>query len=79
MSLLQRIGESLESFSETPAMACWGASDFCFDDHFLKEWQARLPHLVVNRHAGAGHYVLEDAGEKAITAIRDFLCSDQTE
>ncbi|MBL63341.1 MAG: alpha/beta hydrolase [Opitutae bacterium] len=73
MPLLKETGESLSKYTQTPALACWGGRDFCFNEVFLREWQARLPQLETNLYEDAGHYVLEDAGEKAIRAIQAFL------
>jgi haloalkane dehalogenase len=51
----------------------WGARDFCFDDGILSRWREIYPDTRVERLETAGHYVLEDAGDRATTPIRDFL------
>ena len=33
----------------------------------------QLPHATVNRYADAGHYVLEDAGDRVISAVKEFF------
>lgn len=65
--------EGLEGFRDRPALVCWGAKDFVFDDHFLAEWQRFLPNADVHRFADCGHYILEDASEEVIPLIRTFL------
>jgi haloalkane dehalogenase len=65
--------EGLEGFRDHPALVCWGAKDFVFDDHFLAEWQRFLPNADVHRFADCGHYILEDASEEVIPLIRTFL------
>lgn len=44
-----------------PMLVCWGGRDFCFDDHFYREWQRRFPEARCHYFEDAGHYVLEDA------------------
>ena len=73
MSLLTEIGEKLENFRECPATACWGDLDFCFNNQFLRKWNNIFNNLEVIRYPEAGHYILEDAGERVIEAIRTAL------
>ena len=61
------------NFGGTPALICWGARDFVFDDHFLAAWKKFLPGAEVHRFADAGHYVLEDAADRIIPLMRAFL------
>ncbi len=70
---MDELGEKLPLLREKPVLVCWGAKDFCFNDGFLKEWAARFPAAFVHRFADAGHYVLEDAGERILPLVRDFL------
>jgi haloalkane dehalogenase len=63
----------LERLSGLPAIVCWGERDFVFDDHFLQEWRRRFPRAEIHAFADAGHYVLEDAHERVIPLVRDFL------
>jgi haloalkane dehalogenase len=66
-------GKSLDLLKDKPMLIAWGANDFVFDDHFLDEWKRRFPNAQVNYFENAGHYVLEDAGEKIIPLIEAFL------
>ena len=43
------------------------------DDDFLAVWKARLPHAERHEFEDAGHYVLEDAHERILPLVRDFL------
>jgi cis-3-alkyl-4-acyloxetan-2-one decarboxylase len=71
--LVLSVQEGLHRFREVPMLICWGARDFVFDDDFLAEWQRRFPEAEVHRFADAGHLVLEDAGERIMPLVLDFL------
>jgi haloalkane dehalogenase len=69
----RRVDDSLHRFSALPTLICWGLRDFVFDRRFLEEWRRRFPAAEVHEFADAGHYVLEDAAERIIPLVRDFL------
>lgn len=75
-SLVQELEQKLPTLAERPVMLCWGGEDFCFHDGFLEGFKERLPQAAVHRFAGAGHYVLEDAGDEVIALMRDFMGAD---
>ncbi|MFO0917267.1 MAG: alpha/beta fold hydrolase [Planctomycetaceae bacterium] len=56
-----------------PMLIGWGDRDFVFDHHFLAEWERRFPEARIVRFPDGGHYILEDAPEELIPAIREFL------
>jgi haloalkane dehalogenase len=70
---VDRVSRELGQLSTVPLLLCWGRRDFVFDDAFLDEWTRRLPHAEVHRFADAGHYVLEDAHERVLPLVKDFL------
>ena len=72
-SVVKNIEENLEQFKSLPVMIAWGAKDFVFNDHFLKKWQEIFPEAEVHRVQDAGHYVVEDAYERIIPWIQEFL------
>ena len=72
-SVVKNIEENLEQFKSLPVMIAWGAKDFVFNDHFLKKWQGIFPEAEVHRVQDAGHYVVEDAHERIIPWIEEFL------
>jgi cis-3-alkyl-4-acyloxetan-2-one decarboxylase len=72
-SVVKNIEENLEQFKSLPVMIAWGAKDFVFNDHFLKRWQEIYPDAEVHRIHDAGHYVVEDAHERIIPWIQEFL------
>ncbi len=71
--IVEEVVSKLDLLRNKPMLLCWGAKDFVFDDHFLKEWQSIFPKAKVKRYADAGHYLLEDAGEEVISEIKVFL------
>jgi haloalkane dehalogenase len=71
--LVREVEMGLPGFRGLPVLICWGARDFVFDDHFLRAWTTHLPQAEVHRFADAGHYVLEDAAERIIPLVQDFL------
>ncbi len=71
--LLVEIGEGLQRFADHPMLICWGAKDFVFDDWFYGEWKRRFPRAVTHYFVDAGHYVLEDAHERILPHLREFL------
>ena len=72
-SVVAEIEKKLEQFQNRPALIAWGKKDFCFNDHFLKRWREILPQAEVHEIDDAGHYVLEDAHERIIPWIEEFL------
>lgn len=71
--VVDRVSRELGQFAKVPVLICWGRRDFVFDDAFLGEWTRRLPHAEVHAFADAGHYVLEDAHERILPLVGDFL------
>lgn len=72
-ALVDSVSRNCGVLAELPTLICWGARDFVFDDAFLGEWKRRFPNAEVHRFADAGHYVLEDAHERILPLMRDFL------
>jgi haloalkane dehalogenase len=71
--LVRGVEEGLGRFRDRPVLVCWGGRDFVFDRSFLAEWRRHLPQAEVHEFPGAGHFVLEDAGEQIVPLVRDFL------
>lgn len=70
---LEGVAANLPLLGRSEKLVVWGARDFCFDDGILSRWREIYPDARVERLETAGHYVLEDAGDRATTPIRDFL------
>jgi pimeloyl-ACP methyl ester carboxylesterase len=70
---LQAVEQSLPLFQNHRIGVIWGGRDFCFNDHFLTQWESIFPNAAVHRIEDAGHYVLEDAGDEALELAEGLL------
>ncbi len=73
LPLLKETEASLNSYTNTPVLSCWGMKDFCFHSGFLEQWENLWPHMKTHRMEEAGHYLLEDAFEDCRSKIEPFL------
>ena len=67
------LDENVGRFADLPALICWGERDWVFDRHFLAEWRRRFPKAEFHTFADAGHYVLEDAADRILPLVGEFL------
>jgi len=72
-STLLEAEEGLAQFTDCPMMICWGDDDFCFTPWFRQQWQTRFPNAEVHPWADVGHYVMEDAPDRVISCLSDFI------
>ena len=72
-SLAKYVDDNLYRLKHIPMLILWGEHDFVFDMEFLLEWQRRFPDAKVKTFKDGGHYVLEDAADRIIPMIRNFL------
>jgi haloalkane dehalogenase len=71
---LNEIEGGLSRLSQHPMLIIWGDDDFCFTTRdFLPEWQKRFPGAVVHVVDDAGHYIVEDAHQRILPWILEFL------
>ncbi len=70
---LVEIEENLSLFRDKPVLLCWGMKDWCFPAEFLKRFLNDYPEADVCKIEEAGHYLLEDAPEKVIDAMKSFF------
>jgi haloalkane dehalogenase len=73
--VLAEIEGGLAQFRGRPMLLIWGERDWCFTTDFLAEWQRRFPDAETLSLPNAGHYVFEDAPERIVPRIREFLRS----
>jgi pimeloyl-ACP methyl ester carboxylesterase len=55
------------------ALICWPMKDIAFPDEALGQWRRRFPDAQVHEIVDAGHFVQEDAHERLIPWIIDFV------
>lgn len=67
------VENNLGKLAGKPMFIAWGGRDFCFDDTFYREWLRRFPNAQTLYCENAGHYLLEDAGDRIIPAVCEFL------
>ena len=72
-SVIKNIEDNLDQFASLPIMIAWGAKDFVFNKQFLKKWRQIFPDAEVHWVPDAGHYVVEDAHERIIPWMQEFL------
>ena len=63
----------LDRLADKPVLLAWGGKDFVFNDEVLDKWREIYPHARLDYIEDAGHFVLEDAHERLVPAIRKFL------
>lgn len=71
--LVRYVDDNLYKLRHIPMLICWGEHDFVFDSDYRLEWQRRFPGATVKIFSDAGHYVLEDASDRIIPLVKDFL------
>ncbi len=71
--IVKYIEGRLSLFRDRPIMIMWGKKDFCFDDYYLARWKNIYPEAIVHEIEDAGHYVVEDAYERIIPWMRNFI------
>lgn len=70
---LEGIERGLPMLSDRPAMFVWGMRDWCFTPHFLERFLEFFPAAEVHRFDDASHYVVEDAHERIVPLVREFI------
>lgn len=67
------IESGLAQFSRHPVCLIWGMKDWCFTPAFLDRFLKIFPQAEVHRLPDAAHYVVEDAHERIIPIMENFL------
>jgi len=70
---LAQIEAGLPQFHRHPVCLIWGMRDWCFTPAFLDRFREFFPEADVHRLADAGHYVVEDAHERIVPLVEEFL------
>lgn len=69
---LKNIEDNLKNL-KGKKLLLWGAKDFCFTTHFYERFRKLIPDAQTELLEEAGHYLLEDASEKTLSCIKDFI------
>ena len=73
--LLADIEQQLSSYSTRPVKLLWGMHDWCFRPECLHRLQRLLPHAQTQELSDVGHYVMEEAADEVLAALRSQLAS----
>jgi acyl-CoA synthetase (AMP-forming)/AMP-acid ligase II/pimeloyl-ACP methyl ester carboxylesterase len=71
--LMDDVVTRLPSLANTPVKIIWGMKDPCFHPEILRQVAGRFPQAEVVRIPDASHLVLEDAADRSIAEVDDFL------
>ena len=72
-STLADIEDRLPTLADRPIQLIWGMRDWCFDASCLERFEEIFPAAQTHRLDNAGHYVVEDASDKIVPLVTDFL------
>jgi pimeloyl-ACP methyl ester carboxylesterase len=70
---MKRIEHNLSHFATTPTLLVWGMKDPVLSEHVLRMWQHIYPHAVTREIEDASHFLQEDAAERIVSWIEEFL------
>jgi haloalkane dehalogenase len=70
---IAEIEDNLGKFKNTPILIAWAGKDFVLNHAILRRWQEIFPHAEVEVYPDAGHYIQEDAYERVVPRIQQFL------
>lgn len=70
---LAELERRLPELAVKPFLLVWGMRDWCFTPAFLERFVQYYPRAEVHRLEDAGHYVVEDAHERIVPLLEDFL------
>ena len=70
--VLRGVEQNLSRLKHIPTQIIWGGRDFCFNDHFYREWRRRFPAAECCYLPAAGHYLLEDAFDEIAPLFHKF-------
>ena len=73
--VLERIEAGLGALAGWPIQLIWGMRDWCFRPECLERFIGHWPKAEVHRLDDCGHYVIEDAYERIVPLVRDFLAN----
>lgn len=75
--LMLRLDRELPSFRDRPLMVIWGLKDWVFHRGYLAGWRDRFPNAEFHAFEDVSHWILEEAHERIIPLMREFLAPAQ--
>ncbi len=70
---MKRIEYGLSQFRNRPILLLWGMKDPVLSPSVLRRWQEVYPHATTHELEDASHFLQEDAPERLVQWIREFL------
>ncbi len=71
--LLSRIEQGVALFADRPTRLVWGMKDWCFRPECLTRLEQMFPQAQTQRLEDVGHYVMEEAPNEVVAAVRSCL------
>lgn len=71
--VIQELDRRSGELAHLPTCIIWGEKDFVFNMDFLARFREKFPSAEVHTLPDAAHFVIEDAHERIIPLVRDFL------
>ncbi len=62
-----------KAFAEKPALLLWGFRDIAFREKELERWKTALEDFELHEFDDCGHFLSEEAPERVVSALRDFM------
>jgi haloalkane dehalogenase len=72
---MQRIERSLPQLAAIPILLVWGMQDPVLTKSVLRMWQHMYPHAITHELEDASHFLQEDAPDRIIGWIEQFLAA----
>jgi pimeloyl-ACP methyl ester carboxylesterase len=72
---MKRIEQALPVLANIPTLLVWGMRDPVLPASVLRMWQQRLPNAVTLEINDASHFLQEDAPERIVIAMREFIAA----
>ncbi len=72
---LEKLETALPRLAHLPVQLIWGMRDWCFTPWFLKRFLDFFPDAEVHRLEDVGHWVMEEAHERVVSLVEQFLAA----
>jgi haloalkane dehalogenase len=70
---LETLEKNLPSLADKPTAMIWGMRDWCFRPECMERLKKSFPNAETHELHDCGHYVVEDAHERIVPLVKDFL------